>query len=130
METQEQFSNDAIAMAIAIVDPASLVVGMTIDDIDGEGEATGPAVPSITASNVSSSGSPTSKKVDKELRQPFPVKVYEMLENADEKQFSHIVSWNAVGTGFMVHNKDLFTKEIVPHYFNLTKYKSFQRQVS
>ena len=130
METQEQFSNDAIAMAIAIVDPASLVVGMTIDDIDGEGEATGPAVPSITASNVSSSGSPTSKKVDKELRQPFPVKVYEMLENADEKQFSHIVSWNAVGTGFMVHNKDLFTKKIVPHYFNLTKYKSFQRQVS
>ena len=142
MEMQEQLSNDAIAMAI--VSPASEVVGLTIDDIiddvdvDVDGEATRSAdpVPSITASNVTSSGSgssgspSTSKKVDRELRQPFPVKVYEMLENADEKQFSHIVSWNEVGTGFMVHNKDLFTKEIVPHYFNLTKYKSFQRQVS
>jgi hypothetical protein len=68
----------------------------------------------------------------KELRQPFPVKVYEMLEDADrpEKNFSHIVSWNPIGNGFKVHNKDCFTKEIVPHYFNLTKYKSFQRQVS
>lgn len=68
----------------------------------------------------------------KELRQPFPMKVYEMLEDADrpEKNFSHIVSWNPIGNGFKVHNKDCFTKEIVPHYFNLTKYKSFQRQVS
>ncbi|OEU22452.1 hypothetical protein FRACYDRAFT_232609 [Fragilariopsis cylindrus CCMP1102] len=68
----------------------------------------------------------------KELRQPFPMKVYEMLEDADrpEKNFSHIVSWNPIGNGFKVHNKDCFTKEIVPHYFNLTKYKSFQRQLS
>jgi hypothetical protein len=64
------------------------------------------------------------------MRQPFPVKVYEMLENAGRQKFDHIVSWNDVGTGFMVHDKDHFTKEIVPHYFNLTKYKSFQRQLS
>jgi HSF-type DNA-binding len=66
----------------------------------------------------------------REVRRPFPVKVHEMLEDADEKFFSHIVSWNALGTGFMVHNKELFTKQIVPHYFSQTKYKSFQRQLS
>eukprot|EP00536_Pseudo-nitzschia_multiseries_P011832 jgi/Psemu1/94748/gw1.425.1.1 len=53
-----------------------------------------------------------------------------MLEDADSKNFSHIVSWNPSGDGFMVHDKDQFTREIVPRYFALTKYKSFQRQLS
>jgi hypothetical protein len=66
----------------------------------------------------------------KETRQPFPVKVYEMLEDADSNGFAHIVSWNHQGTGFMVHKKDLFIHQIVPQYFNQTKYKSFQRQLS
>mmetsp|Transcript_15485 Transcript_15485/g.26871 ORF Transcript_15485/g.26871 Transcript_15485/m.26871 type:complete len:363 (+) Transcript_15485:167-1255(+) len=69
-------------------------------------------------------------KVVKEGRQPFPVKVYEMLEDSDSKGFSHVVSWNAGGTGFMVHKKDLFISQIVPQYFNQTRYKSFQRQLS
>ncbi len=66
----------------------------------------------------------------KEVRQPFPCKVYEMLEDAEEKGFDDIVSWNHNGDGFTVHNKDRFTKEIVPIYFNQTRYKSFQRQLS
>ena len=75
--------------------------------------------------------SASKKTIDaKESRQPFPAKVYEMLQDADTKGFSNIVSWNPMGTGFMVHNKDKFTSDIVPRYFNLTKYKSFQRQVS
>jgi hypothetical protein len=53
-----------------------------------------------------------------------------MLEDAEEKGFDDIVSWNKDGDGFTVHNKDRFTKEIVPIYFNQTRYKSFQRQLS
>lgn len=53
-----------------------------------------------------------------------------MLEDAEEKGFDDIVSWNKNGDGFTVHNKDRFTKEIVPIYFNQTRYKSFQRQLS
>jgi hypothetical protein len=111
-------------------------VAMSIGDGNGNGEFTEQPVTSCTLSspsNVSSSSSSSTsskKAVDRELRQPFPVKVYEMLENADKKQFLHAVSWNPQGTGFMVHDKDSFTKLIVPDYFNLTKYKSFQRQVS
>lgn len=67
---------------------------------------------------------------NKEVRLPFPCKVYDMLDDADQKGFQHIVAWNTEGTGFMVQNKELFTNEIVPLYFNQTKYKSFQRQLS
>jgi hypothetical protein len=70
------------------------------------------------------------QKTSKETRQPFPVKVYEMLEDADAKDFAHIVSWNSQGNGFMVLKKDMFIHQIVPKYFNQTKYKSFQRQLS
>jgi hypothetical protein len=66
----------------------------------------------------------------REVRQPFPCKVYDMLEDADEKGFADIVSWNKEGTGFTVHSKERFTKDIVPKYFNQTRYKSFQRQLS
>eukprot|EP00534_Pseudo-nitzschia_fraudulenta_P001862 CAMPEP_0201129996 /NCGR_PEP_ID=MMETSP0850-20130426/38526_1 /ASSEMBLY_ACC=CAM_ASM_000622 /TAXON_ID=183588 /ORGANISM="Pseudo-nitzschia fraudulenta, Strain WWA7" /LENGTH=492 /DNA_ID=CAMNT_0047399621 /DNA_START=222 /DNA_END=1700 /DNA_ORIENTATION=+ len=122
-------------MSMVPVEPASAISSMTI----GCGGSAGApeAVESSVAACVPSGGSdvaeasPSNKKtVDRELRQPFPVKVYEMLEHAEAKQFSHIVSWNENGSGFMVHDKDHFTKEIVPHYFNLTKYKSFQRQLS
>jgi hypothetical protein len=131
METQDNYSDGNDGMAVVTVEPPPAVVAMAIDERIGE--VTDPetsCVQSTTNSNVNGSSTPSKKAVDRELRQPFPVKVYEMLENAENKQFSHIVSWNETGTGFMVHDKDHFTKEIVPHYFNLTKYKSFQRQLS
>jgi len=128
MDIQETLSNDI--MAAVTVEPAPMFITMTIGDGNGEvSEPVATLIPS-SASNINNSSTPSKKAVDRELRQPFPVKVYEMLENAEAKQFSHIVSWNSAGTGFMVHDKDHFTKEIVPHYFNLTKYKSFQRQLS
>jgi len=127
MEIQERLGNDP--MAVVTVDPAPPIVTMTT--CDENSVRIEPATSCIHSSDVNVTNLSTPKKaVDKELRQPFPVKVYEMLENAEKKEFSHIVSWNAAGTGFMVHDKDHFTKEIVPHYFNLTKYKSFQRQLS
>ena len=57
---------------------------------------------------------------------PFPYKLYQMLTDADEKGFHHIVSWNATGTSFKVHDSVAFTKTIIPKYFKQTRYKSFQ----
>lgn len=131
METQDNLSNSNSAMAAVTVEPAPGVVAMTMDDGSGIVTDHEASCGQSTSSNLNGSSTTCKKAVaERELRQPFPVKVYEMLENAEEKQFSHIVSWNESGTGFMVHDKDHFTKEIVPHYFNLTKYKSFQRQLS
>ena len=66
----------------------------------------------------------------KEVRLPFPLKVYDMLEDSDLQGFQEVVSWNSLGTGFMVHDKNRFINDIVPRYFAQTKYKSFQRQLS
>jgi len=128
MEIKQKDNNET--MSVVTAEPAPAVVSMAIDDRSGE--INDPESSCIQSNACNANGHSPSKKVpvDRELRQPFPVKVYEMLENAEKKQFSHIVSWNENGTGFMVHDKDHFTKEIVPHYFNLTKYKSFQRQLS
>ena len=131
METQDNLSSSNDAMAVVTVEPAPAVVAMTMDEGTGVVTDHDTTCGQSAASNVNASSTPPKKgAAERELRQPFPVKVYEMLENAEKKRFSHIVSWNETGTGFMVHDKDHFTKEIVPHYFNLTKYKSFQRQVS
>ena len=63
-------------------------------------------------------------------RLPFPLKLYEMLEDAEEQGFNDIVSWNSDGNGFMVHDTTSFVMKIIPSYYNCTKYKSFQRQLS
>jgi HSF-type DNA-binding len=85
---------------------------------------------STPCSSNASKGEEDETSKDKEVRQAFPVKVYVMLEEAEDKGFAHIVSWNAMGDGFMVHEREPFIRDIVPNYFNQTRYKSFQRQLS
>ena len=60
------------------------------------------------------------------IRMSFPVKLHQMLEQADERGFSHIVSWNKEGNGFCVANVEVFVREIIPQYYSISKYKSFQ----
>jgi len=128
MEIRDKLSDDSVAGVTVKAGP--LLETATLGD--GDGGVPDPETSCIPSNNssVNCSGTSSKKNVDREMRQPFPVKVYEMLENAEIQKFDNIVSWNEAGTGFMVHDKDNFTKEIVPHYFNLTKYKSFQRQLS
>eukprot|EP00429_Kryptoperidinium_foliaceum_P001501 CAMPEP_0176022560 /NCGR_PEP_ID=MMETSP0120_2-20121206/10984_1 /TAXON_ID=160619 /ORGANISM="Kryptoperidinium foliaceum, Strain CCMP 1326" /LENGTH=407 /DNA_ID=CAMNT_0017355701 /DNA_START=109 /DNA_END=1332 /DNA_ORIENTATION=+ len=56
----------------------------------------------------------------------FPWRLHELLDEVD----SSIISWLPEGTAFKVHNKTRFTEEILPSYFNATKYKSFQRNLN
>jgi hypothetical protein len=63
----------------------------------------------------------------------FPIRLYDMLQDADKHNFSHIVSWlPSCGNGFKIHNQQKFVeRRILPHYFRRqTKYKSFTRQVN
>jgi hypothetical protein len=50
-----------------------------------------------------------------------------LLSEAEASGKSEIISWLPDANAFKVHNKVRFTKEILPSYFNATKYKSFQR---
>jgi hypothetical protein len=61
---------------------------------------------------------------------PFPWKLHEMLAAADMEASATIVSWLPDESSFKVHNPEAFVKDIMPRYFNQTKYKSFQRQLN
>jgi len=100
---------------------------MTNQGSDNQSSSSANSMPALV---VEGSTQTAAAKKEKEARLHFPCKVYDMLEDADKQGHKDIVSWNSSGTGFTVHNKDLFTKKIIPQYFNQTKYKSFQRQLS
>jgi len=60
----------------------------------------------------------------------FPFKLHRMLENAERDQYSHIVSWVNDGHAFMVYDQGAFVKEVLPNYFDQSKYESFRRQLN
>ena len=60
----------------------------------------------------------------------FPIKLHELLEDAERMGFQDTVAWQSGGKSFKVLQKDLFSSAIMGRYFNQTKYKSFQRQLS
>jgi hypothetical protein len=61
----------------------------------------------------------------------FPWQLHLLLDDAEIKGFSHVVSWLERGTMFKVHKTKEFADLIMPCYFkNQTRYKSFQRQLN
>ncbi len=51
-----------------------------------------------------------------------------MLELAEKEGFEKIVSWLQDEKSFKVYDPSAFVKEIMPNFFQQSKYKSFQRQ--
>ena len=65
------------------------------------------------------------------VSQPFPEKLYEMLEAESQRPApSNIVSWLPHGRAFIVHKPKLFTQDIMPLFFRQSKLTSFQRQLN
>jgi len=60
----------------------------------------------------------------------FPDVLYEMLEAAQKEGFDDIVSWLPDGKTFRVHQKLDFVQDIMPRFFGLSKYKSYQRNLN
>jgi hypothetical protein len=61
----------------------------------------------------------------------FPWQLHLLLDDAEIKGFSHVVSWLERGTMFKVHKTKEFADRVMPCYFkNQTRYKSFQRQLN
>lgn len=60
---------------------------------------------------------------------PFPMKLHEMLKATQEQGMEDIVSWQPHGRCFVVHKPKEFT-ELLPRFFKLSKYPSFQRQLN
>ena len=60
---------------------------------------------------------------------PFPIKLYNMLQ-AVTKDGSDAVTWLPWGNGFVILDEQAFIDSVVPVYFNLTKMRSFTRQLN
>lgn len=67
---------------------------------------------------------------EKDVERLFPWKLHNMLEDAERQNFQHIVSWVQEGGAFKVHKSDEFVQEVMPNYFDQTKYESFRRQLN
>ena len=61
---------------------------------------------------------------------PFPWKLHDMLDSMADKGDDSIVCWQPHGRAFMVHKPKEFVAQIMSHFFNQTKYASFQRQLN
>ena len=87
------------------------------------------------SNNSYHSQSKTSKRSQSSQQQPtaaipFPWKLHRILDDADVKGFNDIISWVPSENGFKVHKTKQFDEDIMPKYFDKTKYKSFQRQLN
>jgi len=62
----------------------------------------------------------------------FPWKLHIMLDAMSKIEGDNkaIVCWQPHGKAFMVHKPKDFVAEVMPHFFNQTKYASFQRQLN
>ena len=61
---------------------------------------------------------------------PFPWKLHDMLENVVTDGFVDYVSWQPHGRAFAVKDATLFVDQVLPIYFNQSKFASFQRQLN
>jgi len=62
-------------------------------------------------------------------KDPFPVKLYSILEFSERDGYSSIISWLPHGRAFKVHEEKLFVEKVIPRFFFQSKMSSFQRQV-
>jgi HSF-type DNA-binding len=60
----------------------------------------------------------------------FPYKLHKMLELAEDRGYSDIISWLPNGLAFRVHKRDELLRTMVPGFFRQTRYKSFLRQLN
>lgn len=60
----------------------------------------------------------------------FPIKMHEMLDKMEHDGLASVASWQPHGRCFVVHRPKQFSEHILPTYFKLTKFASFQRQLN
>jgi hypothetical protein len=59
----------------------------------------------------------------------FPFKLQALLDLLELKGVTNVISWLPHGRAFRVHNPNAFVRELMPRYFSMSKFSSFQRQL-
>ena len=65
----------------------------------------------------------------RDCKLPFPWKLYQLLEDAEEKGYDHIISWAKDGQSFEIYDTNAFSDTVMKDYFKQKHIKSFTRQV-
>lgn len=73
---------------------------------------------------------PVVSNVSSSVQPSFPVKLHQMLTEAERQGLDSILSWQVDGRSFRVHKPKQFVEEILLQYFRCSKIKSFQRQLN
>lgn len=80
--------------------------------------------------NPSSKSSPRPQSHrDADGPEPFPQKLFRLLNEAERLGFDHIISFMPSGKSFCIHQPHQFIKEVAPNYFRHSKLSSFTRQL-
>ena len=67
------------------------------------------------------------------VHEPFPQKLHRMFTDLEEEQpeaLSSVIGFLPHGRAFMIHNPQKFVEEIMPKYFRMSRFSSFQRQLN
>ena len=100
----------------------------TDDASHGEGVArmsAAAAASSSTSKNNdrNSSNNNNSNSSSSSTNQQFPWKLWDLLSQVEKNGDDDAISWVPGTDAFKVHNKQKFANQILPAYFNATKYK-------
>jgi HSF-type DNA-binding len=57
-------------------------------------------------------------------------KLHRLLIEVEDAGRSDVISFDASGRAFQIHNPDKFFKEIIPLYFRISRLSSFKRQLN
>lgn len=62
------------------------------------------------------------------VKEAFPFKLHKMLKEADLEGFDQVVSWQAHGRSFRVHDRQSFIRDVMPRYVYLCSSSKTNRQ--
>lgn len=65
------------------------------------------------------------KQCNQQNSTTFPFKLYEMLQHAQDSEFSSSISWLPNGSAFIIHDADVLMRNLAPMFFQQTKFRSF-----
>lgn len=60
----------------------------------------------------------------------FPLKLHSILDQVERDGLANVISWQAHGRCFVIHQPKQFVDIVMPKYFRQTKLTSFQRQLN
>lgn len=86
--------------------------------------------PSVAGEIVVDDDKDDKKKRKGGVGEPFPHKLYRMLEETEKNGQQAILSFFPHGRAFAIHKPGQFIEEVVPKYFSTNRMSSFQRQLN